>query len=106
MKCPVTLLASDFLKHLSTRHCRPSFIALPGQISETEGRHILFTKSNGAGKEVEARVAKSPGLSPFRKEEPVDGDSDKSYALHSYRSSATRLIGKSETCYTFPSEKP
>ena len=47
---------------------------------------------NEAGKKVEAHVAKSPGLSLFRREEPVDGDSDESYALHSYRSKATRLI--------------
>ena len=53
---------------------------------------------NEAGKKVEAHVAKSPGLSLFRREEPVDGDSDESYALHNYRSTATRLIGKLSVC--------
>ena len=47
---------------------------------------------NEAGKNVEAHVAMSPGLSLFRREEPVDGDRDESYALHSYRSTAVRLI--------------
>ena len=49
-------------------------------------------KFNEAGKKVEAHVAKSPGLSLFRREEPVDGDSNESYALQSYRSKATRHI--------------
>ena len=44
------------------------------------------------GKEVEAQVPKGPGLSLFHREEPVDGDSDESYALCSYRSTARRLI--------------
>ena len=48
---------------------------------------------NEAGKNVEAHVAMSPGLSLFRREEPVDGDRDESYALHSYRSMATCHIG-------------
>ena len=39
---------------------------------------------NWAGKEVEAHVASCPVLSLFRREDPVDGDSDLPYALHSY----------------------
>ena len=58
--------------------------------------NVSGTKTNEAGKKVEGHVAKSPGLSLFRREEPVDGDSDESYALHSYRSTATRLIRSRE----------
>ena len=36
---------------------------------------------NEACKKVEAHVAKSPGLSQFCREEPVDGYSDESYSL-------------------------
>ena len=39
-------------------------------------------KANEAGKKVEAHVAKSPGLSLFRRDEPVEGDSNESYTLH------------------------
>ena len=35
-------------------------------------------KANEAGKKVEAHVAKSPGLSLFRRDEPVEGDSNES----------------------------
>ena len=44
--------------------------------------------ANEAGK----KVAKSPGLSLFRREESVDGNSNESYALSSYRSRVTSLI--------------
>ena len=36
----------------------------------------VWPTENEAGKKVEVHVAKSPGLSLFRREEPVDGDSD------------------------------
>ena len=51
----------------------------------------VWPSENWTGKEVEAHVAKGLGLSLFRREEPVDGDSDESYALRSYRSKVTRL---------------
>ena len=57
-------------------------------------RTANFLRCNDAGKKVEAHVAKSPGLSLFCREEPVDGDSDESYALHSYRSTATHHISR------------
>ena len=36
------------------------------------------------GKEVEAHVAKGLGLSLFRREEPVDGDSDYALSIYGY----------------------
>ena len=47
---------------------------------------------NEAGSKVEADVAMCPLLSLFRREENRDGDTCESYALHSYRSTATYAI--------------
>ena len=73
----------------------PALFTLEWSRRKVERAHGVFEARlgwNGAGKKVEAHVAKSPGLSLFCREEPVDGDSDESYALHSYRSTATRHI--------------
>ena len=47
--------------------------------------------NNEAGRGVEAHVAKCPVLNLFDREEPVDGDTDVLYALHTYQSMATQL---------------
>ena len=78
----------------------PALFTLEWSRRKVERAHGVFEARlgwNGAGKKVEAHVAKSPGLSLFCREELVDGDSDESYALHSYRSTATYAIcrGKS-----------
>ena len=56
-------------------------------------QRVIQVIPDGTGREVEAHVARTPLLSPFRREEPVDGGDSEPYTLHSYRSTSTPFIG-------------